>query len=447
MSVNFRVQDFAYPREILRLRRFFEKSQWLPLDELTAYQEQRLRHTIRQAYHHVPYYRWLLDQRGLKPRDLRTIKDLSRLPLISKEEVRANRDTLVADNSRRFHPAVICTSGTTGQPLRFLVDKQSNILEFVYYWRHWGWGGYRLGDPFAQLRYDFFTTRPGMADRVWYFQKHLRRLLLNPLQLTRDRVAEFASAMRKHEPKFLHSLPTHLQMLSQFLSESGLDDIELQAVFSGGEKLKPGQRHVIEKTFGCKVLDSYGHMERSMAVSQCPHGGYHINMEYGILDLADKKKQEDGTVVGRVVSTSLHKMAMPFLRYQVDDVVELFSEEKRCPCGRTLPLIKTIRGRSRQGLLTPDGREVAWVFAAFQHVEGVRCYQFVQEKTDRVSVRIVREDTYHPETERVLKFWLRKLVGGGLQFDIEYMPEEELERDSSGKPQQVICRVARRSDS
>jgi phenylacetate-CoA ligase len=445
LSVDFRIRDFAYPASILRLRRFFEQSQWMPLGELRQFQEQRLRTTIRQAYFHVPYYRQLFDERGLKPRDIRRIEDLSKLPLLSKEGVRENRDALVADNARRFRPAVICTSGTTGQPLRFLIDKPSNILEFVYYWRHWSWAGYRLGDRFAQLRYDFFVNRPGMTHRVWHVQPHLRRLLLNSLQLSRGRIAEFAAALRRYKPKFLHSLPTHLQMLSQFLRETGLNNIQLQAVFTGGEKLKPEQRSIIEETFGCKVLDSYGQMERSVAVSQCPHGGYHINLEYGILDLADKQKTRDGTVLGRVVSTSLHRMAMPFLRYEVEDTLEAYQLDKRCPCGRTLPLVKDIRGRKRQGIITPDGREVAWMFVPFQHIEGVRSYQFIQEETHRVILRIVKDEAYVAQNERVLKFWLRKLGGGGIRFEIEYVSEEKLERDSSGRPQQVVCRLEPRS--
>ena len=131
MSIEFRIRDFAYPKGIVRLRRFFEKSQWMHPDELREYQRHLLRRTVRQAYFHVPYYAQLFDALRLKPQDIRDADDLWKLPLLSKEMVRANYGALRADNAKRFRPSVVCTSGTTGEPLRFLVDKPSNVLEFV----------------------------------------------------------------------------------------------------------------------------------------------------------------------------------------------------------------------------------------------------------------------------------------------------------------------------
>jgi len=441
LSIEFKIRDFAYPKGIVRLRRFFEKSQWMHPDELREYQRHLLRRTVRQAYFHVPYYAQLFDALRLKPQDIRDVDDLWKLPLLSKEMVRANYGALRADNAKRFRPSVVCTSGTTGEPLRFLVDKPSNVLEFVYYWRHWSWAGYRPGDRFAQLRYDFFVNRPRMRNRVWHFQPHLQRLLLNPSVLSRHRIGEFAHALRTYRAKFLHSLPAHLRMLAEFLKEKHMDDIQFRAVFSSGEKLTQDERETVESAFGCKVLDSYGHMERSMAVSQCLNGGYHIHLEYGILELADTKQLEDGVVLGRVVSTSLHRMAMPFLRYDVEDLVELFPEQKRCPCGRTLPLLKTIHGRKREGILTSDGREIAWVFVPFQYVRGVRFYQYVQEELDRATVRIVKGQNYTPDNERILRFWFRRLFGDRVSFRIEYVPEKEIELDGTGKPLMLVRRL------
>lgn len=444
MSVDFRVRDFAYPMATLRLRRFFEKSQWLPPEEIRPYQEAQLRCIVNQAYHHVPYYRRLFDESGLRPRDVRKIEHLPRLPLLSRETVRTKYGELSADNGRRFRPAEAHTSGTSGTPLRFLVDKPSNTLEFVYYWRHWSWAGYHLGDCFAELRYDFFMSRRAMMEKAWHFQPHLRRLLLNSVRLSRDRIGEYARGLRKYRPRFLHGLPTHLHSLSLFLHEAKMDDIELRAVFTGGETLMPRHRATIEKTFGCKVLDSYGHMERCVAVSQCPEGGYHVNSEYGILELAQKKRGNDGAVIGRIVGTSLHKMAMPFLRYELDDSLELYEHEKQCSCGRTLPLVKAIHGEKRDVIRTPDGREISWPFVAFYRARGVRFYQFIQEEVDRLVVRIVKGEDYSSETEKSLKLRLSKLFGEGMRVKMEHVSQEDLERDSSGRVLQTVSRLAER---
>lgn len=441
MSIDFRVHDFAYPVGILRLRRFIEKSQWLPLEKLRAYQEERLRAIVEQAYDHVPYYRRLFDERRLKPRDIRKIEDLKKLPFLTRENVRRNFRELRADNANRFHPSLEKTTGTTGTPLRFLIDKSSSILEFVYYWRYWSWAGYRLGDCFADVRWDFFSRGGDVTEKAWHFQPHLRRLLLNATRISRQRIAEYAKALRKYRPRFIRGRPTNLYCLALLLREDGFDDISFEAAFTGGEMVMPELRETIEKTFGCKVLDSYGHMEKCMAVNQCSEGGYHINLEYGILELVDAKPSEDGCAVGRVACTSLHKMAMPFLRYAIEDVLEVYPDEKRCPCGRSLPLVKAVHGRVRPIILAPDGRPITTVAGPFHSVKGVRSFQFVYEELGRFVVRIVKGNGYSLGTEQVLKLWLSKLIGDGVRVEMEYVSEKDLERDSWGNIQMVISRV------
>lgn len=441
MPVDFRVRDFAYPAGILRLRRFFEKSQWLPPERLRAYQEERLRRVIHQAYHQVPYYRRIFDENRLKPRDIRSIRHLRELPRLSRESVRANYHQLRADNAKSFRPAEAHTSGTSGTPLTFLVDRPSNILEFVYYWRHWSWAGYQLGDCCAQVRYDYFIRRKETLRNPWHFQPHTRRLLLNSLRISREEIGEFARALRKYRPRFIHSRPSNLYCIALFLREQRLDDIAFRAVFSSGETITPRYREMIESTFSCKALDTYSHMERCIAVSQCPQGGYHLHSEYGLLELADEVKGEDGVRTGRVVCTSLHKMAMPFLRYQIEDFLELYDDEKRCPCGRTLPMVKAIHGRTRPVIMTPEGRPITSLFGPFYAVSGVRFFQYIHDKPDLLIVRIVRGDAFTSQTEEKLKFWLREFAGDGMRFRLEYVAEEDLERDSLGIIQPVISRV------
>jgi phenylacetate-CoA ligase len=446
LSIDFRVHDFAYPVGILRFRRFLEKSQWFSLDKLRAYQEERLRATVEQAYNHVPYYRRLFDERRLKPRDIRKIEDLRKLPVLTRENVRQNFRELRADNANRFLPSVEKTTGTTGTPLRFLIDKPSRTLEFVYYWRYWSWAGYRLGDSFADVRWDFFSRKGEVTDKAWHFQPHLRRLLLNGIRISRERIAEYAKALRKYRPRFIRGRPTSLYCVALLLRENGFDDISFEAAFAGGEVVMPEMRETIEKTFGCKVLDSYGHMEKCMAVSQCLEGNYHINLEYGIIELADPKQGEDGCATGRVVCTSLHKMAMPFLRYAIEDVLEVYPDEKRCPCGRSLPLVKAIHGRIRPIFLAPDGRPIATVAGPFLSVKGVRLFQFVYEEPGLMVVRIVKGNGYTLGTEQVLKLWLSRLIGDGVRVELQYVSENDLERDSWGNIQMVISRVETRPE-
>jgi hypothetical protein len=106
MAIDFRIKDFFYPIGIYKLRRTFERNQWLAPDALFAYQEKRLAMIINHAYNHVPYYRRLFKKLGLRPSDIKNRDDLKRLPILSKDIVRKERVNLIADNAKKYNPLV-----------------------------------------------------------------------------------------------------------------------------------------------------------------------------------------------------------------------------------------------------------------------------------------------------------------------------------------------------
>src|SRR5690606_37357121 len=245
-------------------------------------------------------------------------------------------------------------------PIEFLADRHSQTLEFVYYWRHWSWAGYRLGDRFAELGSQHFLRRG--KDEIGEWQPHLRRLMLNSARVSAATARELAGAIRRRRPRFLKGMPSAVFFLARAFEEEGIRDIRFRAVFTNGEVITPQQRKAAESVFGCPVLDSYGHMERTAAISQCMHGGYHVVQDYGLLELLEPRTDGE-TVVARAVGTSLHNWAMPLVRYDIGDEIELFPDPPpACPCGRGFPLVKRIRGRSRDVIVTPDGRHLTSLF-------------------------------------------------------------------------------------
>ena len=440
MSIDFRVRDFFAPVSIWRLRRLFERTQWLPAEELRLFRERLLRAQVTYAYERVPYYRETFDRLMLKPGDIRSLEDLQRLPILRKEAVRSAGSRLRARSRRRSWP--VRTSGTTGRPITVYLDRRANALEFVYYWRHWSWAGYRLGERFAELGSHFFLERPGLEDRVACFQPHLGRLMLSALHLTPSRMGEFADAIRRYRPRYLKGMASELYFLAEMLAEQGIDDLAFRAAFSTGETLLPAYRPVIQRVFHCPVLDSYGHMERTVAISECPRGGYHVNAEYGILELEDVRPQgAEGVAAGLAVGTALHNRAMPLIRYEIGDLIEPFDEPRTCPCGRTLPLVKAIHGRRQDVVVTPDGRVITSLFLVLEFTEGIEFGQFVQEEVDRVQVLIVRGPGFGPRSEQRMRSLLRRYLGGKMRIEFRHITRDEVLRGPGGKVRAVISHV------
>jgi len=404
MSVELRFGDFFHPLSIVALKRFMDRSQWFDGETLRQYQLRRLNQILRHACDQSPYYQ------ERYPRRIESLDELKTLPVLTKELLRTHGRALLAANHRRFHPIPCQTSGTTGSPVRFYLDKSANVLEFCYYWRYWGWAGYRLGVPFADLGLHYFLDRD--VERVSHFDPLTRRLSLNAAQLSEKNVGELARAIRRHRARFIKGPPSGLFMLATLLERQGIRDLSMAGAFTTGECLHSHQRRAIERVFSCRVQDSYGHMERTVGVCQCPEGGYHINSEYGILEMerVDELSTEE-TEVGRVIGTSLHNFAMPLIRYRTGDLIEIKRDEKRCACGRGLPLCARILGREQDLLVTPDGRYIANAAILFNFVKGVQGFQIVQHERDRFVVRVVADAEFtSKERDRVVRT-LRRLVG------------------------------------
>jgi phenylacetate-CoA ligase len=439
VSIDFKIKDFAYPLSIWSLRRTLERTQWLPPDELEAYQLERLRRIIDHAWRNVPYYRLLFEEHGLNPSDLQSLEDLKKLPLLTKDDARRAGSSLHAKNAYRYLPKPQTTSGTTGRPLKFLLDKDSNALEFVYYWRHWNWAGYRLGDRVADINTGYFLRRPHLKDAVSRWQPHLRRLVLNSARLSERGVREMAAAVRRHRPSCIKGMASTLYYLSVCLEAAGIHDLEFKAAFSTGEVLSDGWRKKIVSALGCPVLDSYGHMERTVAICECPSGGYHLNSDYGVLELTGERSSEAfGTVIGRSVGTSLYNLAMPLIRYDIGDLIEMQKEPSRCHCGRTLPLVKSIRGRTQDVIKTPDGRYLTAVFILPEFVSGIGFAQFVQKSADELEILVIPTEEWNSSERDRLQSYASRLLGPEMRLNIHTATPADIASDPSGKQPVVI---------
>lgn len=449
MALEFKLSEFAHPIEILKLRYTLEKSQWYTEEEQTLYQERLLRRITEHAYRHVPYYRDVFDSVRLKPADVTRLCDLNKLPLLTKAVLRAQFPRLKASNSHAYRPRVLRTSGTTGQRTQFLVDRPSNVLEFAYYWRYWNWAGYRLGFPFAEFSSVFFSADEAKSLLPIWHQKLSNRLLLNSRVLSDARVRSFVEAIRRHRPLFLKGLPSTLYYFALSLRRQGVSDISFRAVFSAGEVLVPRVRKLVEEMFGCKVYDSYGHLERTVAISECAHGGLHLNPDYGICEFvrrddlraefAGANYSETG-YPARIIGTSLYNFSMPLLRYDVGDVV-LVEPEKKCVCGRQFTLVSAIAGRQSEVIMTPEGGAVTAAFLVFEHVPDILAGQIIQESLDELRVRIVPDAQFSAAAEAQLTSRLQTLVGSAMRITMERCADVNELRGASGKVRTVVSKL------
>jgi phenylacetate-CoA ligase len=438
MGIDFRARDFFHPLNLWRFHRSLQRSQWFDPSELAEHQDRLVRRIVHHAYENVPYYREVFDQRGLDPGDIRCAGDLAVLPRLHKGIVRREYRRLRATNAHRYGEWAAQTSGTTGEPTRFLLDRCANILEFAHYWRWFGWSGYRLGSWFAELSAGHFLGSPARIHRPFEFQRHCGRLLLNCIELSLVRTAQFAAAIRRYRPHYLKGMPSAVGRFAALLQGLGVDDLRFRSIFCTGEMLLPATRRLIGDTFRSPVFDGYGHMERTVAICECPAGSLHVNPEYGVLEIVDETTAADGsTRKGLAVGTGLHCFAMPLIRYETGDVIEYEAAPSRCGCGRGLPRILRVDGRWNDAIVTPDGRRITALFLAIDQAVGIRRGQIVQDRPDHLLVRVSPAPDWSHEREQDLVRSLREFVGNQMRITVECELEESM-RPAPGKKWRTV---------
>jgi phenylacetate-CoA ligase len=446
MGVDFRIRDFAYPLSILKLKRTFDQNQWLGEEALKEYQSARLRQIISHAYTNIPYYQKLFRENSIVPGDIQTVEDLKKIPFLTKDLLRHSFDSLTARNANKYKPVLLSTSGTTGVKINFYVDKPSNVLEFVHYWRSWGWAGYKIRDTFALLTSEDFVYIFNKRETLYHFNAFTKQLTVNSMLFSRKYLDDLIGMFRKFKPLFLKGFPTNLYMLALILNEKRNHGISCKAIFSQGAHLPHYQRNLIEEVFSCKVFDSYGHMERTMAISQCPLGSYHIHQDYGIVELEEPEMHlvdgSDGdTCIREVVGTSLHNFAMPLIRYRTGDFVTIKKRPEKCLCKRSFPTIVSVIGREVDLITTRDKKKIAGLFSVFSHAPGIIMGQIIQEAIDRLHVKIVCEGKDAEQTDRILTGHIRQFVGDDMHISIEHTTLDGIRKNSFGKFKLVISNI------
>lgn len=395
MPVMERMQGISVSPHLREL----EQSQWWTPQALRTLQAAKLRRLVQHAYQHVPLYRQLWDDAGISPASITTMEDLRQLPIVTKQQLRAAYpDRALADDADPAHVVPYTSSGSTGEPFRFVMSRAEKGVRWAVMFRCWAWAGFYQGTRYVNLMGDHAhgALQGGWLQRL---EQRLTRMLHIPAFAVHDeRLDWVVETIVRFRPAVLRSYPATAHRLAEVLAERRID-LPLRAVLTTGEVLYPFQRHAIEQQFGCRVFDAYGGDGMDVAF-QCGHNtGYHINAETVLVEVLD----EAGRPVaageeGQIVLTNLNNLTMPFIRYAIADVGAVRAE--RCPCGRGLPLLDHVVGRSSDQLVLPSGRALLmWYFTTlFRQTPGIDAFQVRQVAPDHLVVRLVpgREFGYLP---------------------------------------------------
>jgi phenylacetate-CoA ligase len=425
----------------VRRLRELEKSQWWTGEQIEAARVQRLRTLLTSVQAHVPYYRKLFARIGFEPGAVQSVADLASLPLLTKALIRANTEALKADDAphlKRYN-----TGGSSGEPLVFFIGNDRVSHDVAAKWRATRWWGVDIGDPEivvwgSPIELGAQDRLRGIRDRI------LRTTLLPAFEMSDAKLDGFVSTIRTVRPRMVFGYPSALAHIARHARERGhrLNDLGIAVAFVTSERLYDHQRAEIAEGFGCGVANGYGGRDAGFIAHECPEGGMHISAEDIIVEIvtADGSVLPPGTV-GEIVVTHLATREFPFIRYRTGDFGILDSAV--CPCGRGLPLLKEIQGRSTDFVIAHDGTVMHGLALIYvlRDLPEIASFKIIQESRERVRVLVVPTRRLTDAVRDAIREGLRARLGQAVTVDIEVVGEIPAER--SGKFRYVVSNVER----
>lgn len=437
------LRHIAYPafdalrgRRLCRRMRELEASQWKQPDEIRDLQMRRLRTLLCAARSHVPYYRKLFKQSGIRPEDVHSPADLARIPLLTKTRIRTCFDQLVTEAVPRSRLVPGRTGGATGIPTHFYHNKDALDYIRASVLRNLAWAGLYPGERYVKVSGSHFDHRRAQRVVIRLQQALLRQRHLAATDLSDARLEAALAMLRSYRPKALWGYASAISCLARFAATHGVK-LHVDTVITSSDTLFPEQRALIENAFGTSVFDAYGTREMSIAAECDQHAGMHINAESVFLEIVDSEGSPCRLGdTGRIVVTDLHNTAFPFIRYEVGDMGAL--SPPACPCGRGLPILARLEGRVDDMLTMPDGKRVSppSFTILFSDVHALEEYQVRQEADGSVRILLVKGAAYREADEIHIRQGMQALLGKDVPWQLVYV--SHIERGPSGKRRVVV---------
>jgi phenylacetate-CoA ligase len=416
----------------LALLHQLEQSQWFSAERVRELQLHQADVLLRHAVATVPHYRARFGATV-------SAADFADLPLLTAREVQEKQEELKSERIPAEHGAVAeaRTSGSTGSPKRVLKTQLSQLFWHALTLREHFWHRRDFAGKLAVIRRGAEGTSaswgPATAGVV----------ATGPavgLDLDMDLDAQL-DWVHGQNPTYLLTYPSVLGGLARTALARGIRLPLLRQARTISEIVFAETRDLCRRAWGVPLADLYSSEEIGTIALQCPdHEHYHVQAETVVVEILDDQGKPCGPgQTGRVVVTDLHNFAMPFIRYDIGDFAEVGPP---CPCGRGLPVLSRIVGRTRNLLVTADGKRYYPFIGQSEYLDiaPILQHQLVQTALDVVEARIVMRDAPTSEqVERLQAHIARRMPEEGIR--VQVVRVDSIPRSAGGKYEDFISLV------
>ena len=373
---------------------------------------------------------------------------LAKLPLLSRAEVREHLDEICwPDCPGRGRP--YNTGGSSGEPLKFLIDRARESADWAARWQARAWWGVFPGA--RELLVWGAPRRMNRLDRLRYWRDRLlNQEIVDAFNMTDQAMAAYLARIRELRPDCLYGYAGSLALLARQARQQGLGPDQmnpggLRAIFATAEVVSPADRAIIQAAFGAPVVVEYGSRECGFIAGGCEAGVLHAAAENVLVELLDSSgRPVQPGQVGEIVVTCLESFATPLIRYRIGDL-GVAAPAGECACGHGPALLTEVRGRTTDQIACRDGDSIRYTHAlaliyCLREADGLEQFRIVQESLDQLCVEVVANARFTASAEALLLNKLRQRMGAGVSIQVQR--RQAIEPGPSGKHACVISRLS-----
>lgn len=440
--ISFPFYELTRSKEYKEYLDFFKATFGWEKEKIDNWQFDKVREMLLYAYEHVPFYKKYYDDNEVDPYLVKSWTDFEKIPCITKAIVKENVEMFYSDEKDTLKCRFDYTGGSTGQPMKFLVDEDIYQREDAVYRHYWSSVGFNVGEKCILLRGRKIYTESNK--KVYEYNQFWHYMYLDSLYLSSDSFQLYDAAIKKYGAHVIQAYPSSLIMLAKLYQIKGGTPPKFDYIFLGSENVEKEQIKFLKKIFNCdKIYNQYGHSEKVVLALQIPDGeALAFNPFYGYFELlneSDDVIKEEGKL-GEIVGTGFSK-SMPFIRYRTSDQAYLSNEESNSYM-RYWKKIKKIEGRLHEFIYTNDGRKVSICTVGGAHIaelNNVIDMQYEQEEEGKLIVNILADYSVSEEEKKIIAQKYEELFDDKINCEVRQV--ESIKRSGRDKKVMLIQHI------
>ena len=399
--------------------------------DIEQWQNEKLQLLISHAYNKTSFYKDLFDKNSIKISDIKTKEDLKKIPTLTKRDVINSYEDLIPNNITKRYYKKSSTGGSTGDPMRFLLDNNSWSFSNANNIYNWEKMNYQYGDKFIALGSTslFVNKSASLKHKIYYKLKG--KIGLNGINMSDDVCDRYLNYIEKKGINFIYGYASAIYLLAKYALKNNIAT-DIIACFPTSEILTDQYREVIKAAFSCEIMNSYGAHDGGITAFEYKEGYFDVGYN-AIITLKEKDKNNTGSAL----LTDLLNYAMPLINYQLGDELQI-DENKNESHSYNGQIVNHIYGRTSDVIRLDNGTILTGPgFTILFKDLPVKAYRIKKENGNTLVCEIIKKSNYKKKHELIIISSLLKQAGNAVNIKVVY--KEKFELSKSGKRNYFIA--------